>query len=441
MFCHIRNGFLLCIALLVPWSLVHAETKISDKDRDVTIRTIALYVSDLYYDEAQANEISQSVLDAFANGEFDSIDSAEALADALTSRLVTRDRHFSVKFIGRQAVEAIMSGASASDNNRTTDPQAALRRINFGFPSVAILPGNVGYIEANRFYPVAESRDAITAALDFIANTDAIIFDVRQNNGGPPGTVQFLISHLLSAEEPTLINTFISRDSEEAAQMWTLPSHPSGNRPTTPVVVLTSGRTGSAAEAFAYHLQAMQRATLIGETTGGAGNPGGEYLTDEGFSIFISTESTRNPITQSNWEGVGVVPDIPVSSEDALDSARQYLYGELLKAASDPSQRLSLEWASEMLANDLSPTLLSEEALRRYVGDFGSRGTYLDDSSFMLSREGANPSRLRPLGNDRFSFMDDDRYRIVFHFDRRNRLESMDMMMFDGSVTTYPAVR
>jgi len=430
---------LLCIFLCASASNAGAESNISREDRDVTVRTIAQYISDLYFDEAKAAEISRSLLSAFEDGAFSSITTAEQLADALTGRLVSEDRHFNVRFIGCEAVEQIMSESAASDSNADTDRQAAMRRINYGFSSVEILPGNIGYIEAKRFYPIALSQKVISSALEFVANTDAVIIDVRQNNGGPPGTVQFLISHFLSGDEPTLINTFITRESEHPIQMWSLPSSPSGNRPNTPLVVLTSGRTGSAAEAFAYHLQAMKRATIIGETTGGAGNPGGSYLTDEGFSIFISTAAARNPITRSNWEGVGVVPDIVVPSAQSLERAREYLYQELLKNANSSAQRLSLEWAQELLNNKQNPVLTSEENLRRYVGGFGTRDTYIDHGTLMIARKGAQPSMLRSLGNDRFAYDDDDRYRIVFHFDRGGRLASMDILMVDGSVTTYPA--
>lgn len=433
----IANGLLCFMIWLAFMSFGAAQHNISEKDRDITVRTIALYISDLYFDEDRAVEISQSILDAHAEGKFMAMGSAEELADALTGHLVKEDRHFNVRFIGRKAVEEIMSGASATHDENRSNPYTVERQTNRGVAKVEILPGNIGYIRMNRFYAIDQSSKAITAALDLIADTDAVIFDVRQNNGGPPATVQFLISHFLGADEPVLINTFISRESPHPKQMWSLPNHPAGNRPAAPLVVLTSGRTGSAAEAFAYHLQAMKRAVVIGEATGGAGNPGGAYLTDEGFSIFISTEAARNPITQTNWEGTGVIPDIKISAEEALQHARMHLYTQLNKTAKDPLRTRSVEWAKESLDADIQSISLAESDLQKYVGSFGTRATFLKDGELMLAREGANPARLRPLGNHRFRYANDERYRIVFRFNRINQLDAFDMLMLDGQSIIY----
>jgi len=91
---------------------------------------------------------------------------------------------------------------------------------------------------------------------------------------------------------------------------------------TKPVYVLTSRRTFSGAEEFSYNLKHLKRATIIGETTGGGAHPGGMRRIHANFSIFVPDGRAINPITNTNWEGVGVEPDVKVAADDALRTAQ-----------------------------------------------------------------------------------------------------------------------
>jgi len=422
-------------------TVVFAQDDFSEQGIEDAVRSLAQIVDDEFYDEVRANQIAADVIAALDDGDYASMTNGDQLAAALTRQLSQEDRHFRVNYIGQEAVIEAMEQATANADRSGPppgDPYAGLRRQNFGFASVEILPGNIGYIDLDMFSPIEPAVDTATAALEFIANTDAVIFDLRHNGGGSPGMVQFLISHFLDASNPVVINTFVSRDYEYPQQMWSLPSHPAGNRPETPIIVLTSGQTGSAAEGFSYHLKAMERATLIGETTYGAGNPGGNYLTDEGFSIFVSTGSAHNPITQSNWEGTGVEPHIAVEADQALDTALIRLYDQLVANASDPEQAMILTWSSEALSARLDPVELSENELARYAGHFGIRQTRIENGQLIYQREGGQPNTLIALGNHRFAFPDNDRYRLIFQFDRNDRLTGMDMHLADGREISNP---
>jgi hypothetical protein len=414
---------------------------IDAEDRALAVRALAQVIEDEFFDEARARQIASDLVAALEAGAFSEIDDSDELAGALTSRLSEEDRHFGVNYRGPDAVRAAMAAREASRDgqpDRDEDPYAPLRRRNFGFAEVSILSGNIGYVDLRMFAPIEPAEGTARAALEFIANTDAVIFDVRQNGGGAPSMVQYLISHFLGNDEPTLINTFVSRDYEYPNQMWSLPSHPAGNRPDVPLYVLTSGRTGSAAEGFSYHLRAMERATLIGETTYGAGNPGGTFLTDEGYSIFVSTGSARNPITMTNWEGVGVEPHQAVAAPDAMDHALMSAYDALAASEEDPLVRRSLEWAAEGLRVAADPIVLSEEALQRYAGDFGIRDTWVEDGALQYRREGGPQMTLVALGDDRFAFPDDDSYRLIFRFNRGNEVMAMDMQLADGRELSNP---
>src|SRR5262249_27539808 len=139
----------------------------------------------------------------------------------------------------------------------------------------------------------------------------ALIFDLRRNGGGSPNMVQLITSYLFDPEIRHL-NSFYIRPMDKHIQFWTLPYVPGKRLPTVPVYVLTSGYTFSGAEEFAYNLKQMQRATLIGETTGGGANPGAPFPVHSGLIVFIPGGRAINPITQTNWEGTGVAPDMEV---------------------------------------------------------------------------------------------------------------------------------
>ena len=124
------------------------------------------------------------------------------------------------------------------------------------------------------------------------------------------------------------LNSLYWREGNVTEQYWTLPYVPGKKFGDKPVYVLTSKDTFSGGEEFAYNLKTRQRATLIGETTGGGAHPGTAYRLHPHFDVFIPNGRAVNPITGSNWEGTGVTPDIPINQEQAFTVA----YGMALKA-------------------------------------------------------------------------------------------------------------
>ncbi|WP_291845527.1 S41 family peptidase [Maricaulis sp.] len=415
-----------------------AQTPIAASAREVAVNDLAQIIEDEFFDAERAAAIAAGLRAAQDDGAFSALSDHEALATALTARLAEEDRHFGVNYIGPEAAAAAMSGPrdpqAGERRERPADRWAPLRRQNFGFAKVEILAGNIGYIDLRMFAPIEGAEQTARAALEFVAGTDAVIFDVRQNGGGAPSMVQYLISHFLEPGGDTLINTFVSRDLDYPNQLWSLPSHPAGHRPDVPLYVLTSARTGSAGEAFPYHLQALERATLIGETTYGAGNPGGTFLTESGFSIFVSTGSARNPITGTNWEGTGVTPHIETSADTALDTALAHAYGALLERDVDEGARRTLSWALEALNANAAPVSLSEAELARYVGSYGIRGFTIEDGRLMYSRDGRPGAALQPLGDHRFRLAGDDNARFVFVVDGSGPASRLDLHLGDGRV-------
>ena len=172
----------------------------------------------------------------------------------------------------------------------------------------------------------------MTAAMAFLANTDALIFDLRDNKGGDSATVALAISYLVPPQ--TQLLSFRSRGAAKEEQSWSVPYVPGGRWSTTkPVYVLTSGKTFSAGEEFAYDLQQLKRATIVGARSRGGANPGVIRRLSEHFGMFVPNEAAIGPVSGSNWEGVGVTPDVSVDPAQALTAAHRLALRALIAKA------------------------------------------------------------------------------------------------------------
>ncbi len=197
---------------------------------------------------------------------------------------------------------------------------------NFGIRRVERLDGNVGYLDVRQVAMPASAGPAISAAMELVAGTYALIIDLRHNGGGSPEGVVFWCSYLLT-ERPTHLNDIFHADTGETRQFWSLPFVPGDRYVDRPVYVLTSSRTFSGGEDFCYTLQALGRAELIGETTGGGAHPTRPFPISQAVHIGIPFARSINPVTGTNWQGTGVVPDVAVPEAEAYDVA----YGKALR--------------------------------------------------------------------------------------------------------------
>jgi C-terminal processing protease CtpA/Prc len=253
-------------------------------------------------------------------GDYDAVTNGMSYANLLTRQLqdVSHDRHLRVNF----------SPARLRDPSSGPPPDAAagyrrqMESINCGFVKAEQLPGNVGYLKFDLFADPDVCGPTATAAMNFLANTNALIVDMRDNGGGDPKMVALLCSYLFST--PTHLNDLWDRKTGETQQYWTLPYVP-GQRfgGDKPVYVLTSKRTFSGGEEYTYDLKNLKRATIVGETTGGGAHPVSGRRIDEHFMIGVPGARAINPVSHTNWEGVGVEPDVKVPAADALTTAEK----------------------------------------------------------------------------------------------------------------------
>ena len=289
-----------------------------------------------------AEKMAESLQARAGKGEYDAVTAPRDFAERLTRDLqeVSHDKHLRILF----NPEGLPSrGGPPSDADRAR-ALAEERRRNFGFHKVERLDGNVGYIELRGFSGTPEAKAAAVAAMNFLADTDALIFDLRRNGGGSPFMIGILSSYLFT--EVVHLNDFYIRESDTKREFHTT-AEVEGRRygKDKLVYVLTSRRTFSAAEEFTYNLKNLKRSITVGETTGGGAHPGGVRRITDHFGIWLPNGRAINPITKTNWEGTGIEPDIKVGPEQALQAAHLDALKRILSTVTDKRHRDELESA------------------------------------------------------------------------------------------------
>ncbi|MGE0863697.1 MAG: S41 family peptidase [Vicinamibacterales bacterium] len=270
---------------------------------DSMLDALTAALQERYIDADVAERMTAAIRADEAAGVYAAMGSRAGIAQALTQRLqgISRDKHLRVF------------------DTPPPRPTMATRPV---VGRVEVLPGNVGYLQVPSFVASpAEAAPLFAGAMRTVVETGALIVDVRGNGGGQPGTVALLAAYFLKPE-PVLLATIDNRFQQSRVESRA-PAAVEGPRygESRPVYVLIDRRTASAGESLAYFLQASRRATVVGEQSAGAANPGGIVRLPGDFAAFVPTGRVTNPVTGSNWEGTGVTPDIVTASADALDAA------------------------------------------------------------------------------------------------------------------------
>jgi C-terminal processing protease CtpA/Prc len=293
-----------------------------------------------------AEQICDRLQEHLEVGDYTDITEGRFFAYALTVHMqeVSQDEHLWVRW-HREPLPDVQ--AELRQNREWMDEQRKAAELeNYGLRMAEKLPGNVGYLDIRRFHKAEWGGDTAIAAMNFLANTNALIIDLRKCEGGYPSMV-LLISSYLFGEDPVHLNSIYWRDEDFTQQYWTLPQIPGQRYDDKPVYVLTSQDTFSGGEEFAYNLKIHQRATLVGETTAGGAHPGASYRLHPYFEAFIPVGRAINPLTNENWQGVGVVPDIAVSQGAALEVAYSLALESIIASLGDttsgPARKLLKE--------------------------------------------------------------------------------------------------
>lgn len=302
----------------IPPGMTPANVTLDAAMRQKTIDGITTALTEYYVDADLAAKMDSAVDAHLKAGDYDKITDGDLFASRLTDDLrdVSHDKHLRVNFNPFKMPPP--HPPTPEDEVRFHEQMA---HDNCAFEKIEILPGNIGYIKFNGFMDAGFCGPTVNAAMQFVAHTDALIFDIRENGGGQPDMVTLICSYLF--DEPTHLIDIYNRHENTTRQNWTLSYLPGQRYVDKPVYVLTSHGTFSGAEEFAFDLKNQKRATIVGEVTGGGAHPVSGHPIGDYFMIGVPFAKSMDPITKTNWEGTGVAPDVKVSSEDALTTAEK----------------------------------------------------------------------------------------------------------------------
>jgi hypothetical protein len=273
-----------------------------------------------------AKRAGDSLRTRLGRGAYDPYTSGVGFAARLHDELreITRDKHVTLQYSVPAPPPAGPPPPAPTPDQLHAQTVAKLEAGNCGFVKAEVLPGNIGYLRFDGFTDVTVCGPTASAAMTFLANTRALIVDLRENTGGSPAMVAYISSYLFS--QRTHLNSLWNRNTGQTHEFWTIDDVP-GRRfgGEKPVYVLTAARTFSGAEEFSYNLQSRKRAVIVGETTGGGAHPVASHRIDDRFTIGVPFARATNPITKTNWEGVGVEPDVKVPASEALATVLKLL--------------------------------------------------------------------------------------------------------------------
>jgi len=358
--------FSLALFLSVPMA---AQEKLTPKDKRDAIEELARLLREEYIELAIGEEMSDALERNIRSGKYKQIRDYQAFADTLTRQLfdICQDQHLHV-----YATENIMD-VYARDASKETERYYYTydKDQNFGFSRVEHLPGNIGYVEFDDYSAWEEGLKSAMAAFHFLRHTDAILVDLRSNSGGSPEMYQNIASLFFERKSKVEFSSIYFRAANTTQRLRAQRKLKSFRLPEKPLYFLIGPQTVSAAEAMAYDFKQLGRAVLVGDTTKGAANPAQTFALGGDFRVSIPIGKAINPITGTNWEGVGVAPDSLIAAEHALTKA----YLMALKQASSEVEYLEYQrkqWI-EVQQLTLYNVGVSQDSLSQFVGNYEGR--------------------------------------------------------------------
>ncbi|GGG14043.1 interphotoreceptor retinoid-binding protein [Pontibacter amylolyticus] len=369
-------------------------------EKDSVVERVAELLEQNYVFPDKAKDMGNYIRSQYQRKAYDQVNSYQHFAQAMSSDLqkAHRDGHLNLKN-DPGLVKMLKSWKSASEPGPEVlrEHLRKAERSNFGFTKVERLPGNIGYINFTQFFPVSEqARQTVAAAMAFVANTDAVVLDMRYNGGGHPEMVQLVMSYFFDVK-PIHYNSIYDRPRNTTKEYHTLAEVDGERMPKTDLYVLTSSNTFSAAKELTYNLQSLKRATIVGETTAGGAHPVQPFIVNDQLVLDIPVARSINAITQTNWEGTGVLPDVKVEADKALLKAQELALNELLLSSTDAQDRTPLEWELQYVKSELQPVQLDKKVQSKYAGRYGERIVRVQGNELYYEQKGKAERKLIPI--------------------------------------------
>ncbi|MFC3031435.1 S41 family peptidase [Pseudoalteromonas fenneropenaei] len=371
------NNKVLISLFIIP--LVLSNVASAAKCSDVS-ETIANKLENNYVIPSTATKLSQLIRSkTFITG-CNNLQSSEEIAEFMTSELnkIANDRHLSVVYDPQWVNELKTYRSSAQTESFADSRVMETPTDNYGFKKVEMLDGNIGYIDIRAFSDSHLGGETLENTMKFLQHADGIIIDLRNNFGGSPFMVTSLASYFFDLDTVHL-STFESRENGVLTQTqdWTSPYVPGPRFKDTPLYILTSSNSASAAEGFSYAMQSLTRATIVGEVTAGAAHARRAEIVNNDYILTLPSARPVDPRTNDNWERKGVKPNIETSSDNALNVAYAEVLNSLIKSN---SKNLGLhQWVYPLVKAKSSQYQPSQSDFNEIVGTFGERKIFQEN--------------------------------------------------------------
>ena len=307
------------IAFSLPWTPILAGATVIGYDIDAATRSqviegVAGKLKQFYVLAQPAEKMAEVLAQHQRDGDYKDVTNGWVFANRLTEDLqkISSDKHLVVSF------SPVANGPPVRSpyvDPRPTNPA------NCGFERSETLPGDIGYVRINQFVDPNTCKPKAIEVLTSLAGVKGLVFDLRDAVGGHAGMVTFILGQLFDGS--VQLSAIRSRETASVQPLHRAERVPGLGFAATPVYVLVSSKTFSAAEWFAYDLQALKRATIVGETTKGGAHTARPERIDARFGMNLPYAEAVNPITGGNWERSGVQPEVAVPAADALSAALQ----------------------------------------------------------------------------------------------------------------------
>ncbi|CAH9052555.1 hypothetical protein PSECIP111854_00993 [Pseudoalteromonas sp. CIP111854] len=304
-------SMILCIVCLIIASFGHAETafsadKLVSEERSAAIEKIADLIAEGYVLPKVGEHVTYALLDAQKQGQFSHINSKKLFIEKVGEflRIKSKDGHLGLTPM--RSDKKVTHILQEHDEKRIN---------NFAFEQATILPGNIGYLKFNKFHPDAQAKQVANYALNFLSSTSRLIIDLRECTGGSMELVAHIISHFV--KDKTHLWDLYDRDK----LVYRVDSYMVTAEPRLqdiPITILTSEKVISAAEFFTYTLKYLNRARIVGVKTQGLAHATGVRQVNDWLVLRLPLMRPVNPVTKTNWEQVGVKPDIVIGKDQAL---------------------------------------------------------------------------------------------------------------------------
>ncbi|NHQ91522.1 S41 family peptidase [Janthinobacterium lividum] len=414
------------------------ESGISRKEKSEIIASLNSTLKANYAFPDIARKLAPVLQERLEKGEYDLAVTKAGFASKLTDDLikVSGDLHFFVGVDPKWIAEFKSKADPALKAKIRKEESSRLEDSNFGFDEVARLKGNIGYIRFSYFADPEFAYDTAASVMRFVGNTDALIIDLRYNNGGHLEMAQFLASYFFSGEKDQLLfDYYYNEDGKRIERgQWVLPGLPGKRMVDKPVYILTGSTSFSSAEWFSYAMKKLGRATLIGERTAGGAHPVARKPFNDDFFVQVPIGQIHDPVDHGDFEGVGVQPDIPSPSIRALPLAHKLALENLAKT--DDARRTELAWLLPSLTAAIERPHVDAAMLTKAAGKYEGRQIVLDGGTLYCIWRDRLRVALEPISPDLFAVegVSDFRYRLNVS---RGKVTALERVNKDGSIQRY----